>query len=68
VLRRAAENPETPQTAAEPRGNPLDYWKHLAVSFAFGFLVAALIGFQLQEWRRRATAPGSLQDSASSVK
>jgi hypothetical protein len=28
-------------------------WRHVAVSFGFGFLVAALIGFQWQEWRRR---------------
>ena len=68
AFRRAEENAPAETPTTETRGNPLDYWKHLAVSFAFGFLVAALIGFQLQEWRRRANAGTSLQDSASSVK
>ncbi|MFQ3648952.1 MAG: hypothetical protein SNJ75_01360 [Gemmataceae bacterium] len=68
LLRRAAEEGPAEVSAAELRGNPLDYWKHLAVSFAFGFLVAALIGFQIQEWRRRAQVTPSFQDSASSVK
>ena len=68
LLRRAAEQVAPEPATSRPSGTPLDYWRHLAVSFAFGFLVAALIGFQIQEWRRRANAPPSFQDSASSVK
>jgi hypothetical protein len=34
-------------------------WRHVTVGFAFGFLVAALLGFQWQEWRRRRMAQGS---------
>lgn len=40
-------------------------WRHIAVSFAFGFLVAALLGFQLQEWRRRAALGRQVQESNS---
>jgi tetratricopeptide (TPR) repeat protein len=46
--------------AAPPQGlrgdapAPLPFnFMHVAVGFGFGFLAAALLGFQLQEWRRR---------------
>jgi tetratricopeptide (TPR) repeat protein len=43
--------PPAPPPAATP---PMPFnWKHVLVGFAFGFLVAALLGFQWQEWRRR---------------
>jgi tetratricopeptide (TPR) repeat protein len=68
ALRRVgAEAPaETPEL--EEDRMPFN-WRHIAVSFAFGFLVAALIGFQIQEWRRRgADTRASTPDSVSSVK
>jgi hypothetical protein len=38
--------------APPPQQMPFN-WRHVMVGFAFGFLVAALLGFQWQEWRRR---------------
>jgi hypothetical protein len=32
-------------------------WRHVGASFVVGFLVAALLGFQVQQWRRRRPAP-----------
>jgi hypothetical protein len=67
ALRRAAEAPAENADQAEER-MPFN-WRHIAVSFAFGFLVASLIGFQIQEWRRRRSdvRPGT-PNSVSSVK
>jgi tetratricopeptide (TPR) repeat protein len=43
-----------PSTQPSMSGPPMPFnWKHVLVGFAFGFLVAALLGFQWQEWRRR---------------
>lgn len=55
---QAFTGPPTPPPV-EP---PLPFnWRHITASFAFGFLVAALVGFQLQEWRRRARANETAQ-------
>jgi hypothetical protein len=39
-------------TPFAPRQPPFS-WQHVTVAFVFGFLVAALLAFQWQEWRRR---------------
>jgi tetratricopeptide (TPR) repeat protein len=44
--------PTGPQPTTTASAVPFN-WKHVLVGFAFGFLVAALLGFQWQEWRRR---------------
>jgi hypothetical protein len=31
-------------------------WRHMLATFAFGFLVAALLGWQLQVWMGRKSA------------
>lgn len=46
--------PQPPEVPPTPDARALPFnWGHVTVSFAFGFLVSALIGFQMQEWRRR---------------
>jgi hypothetical protein len=47
----APEPEERPPQAALPFD-----WRHVTVGFASGFLVAALLGLQWQEWRRRRQA------------
>jgi hypothetical protein len=42
-------------------------WRHVTVGFAFGFLVAALLGFQWQEWRRRRSLAASEAEEAASA-
>ncbi len=45
--------PPTPDTQVPP-GQQLPFnLRHAAVSFLFGLLVAALLGLQVQQWRRR---------------
>src|SRR5262249_9731329 len=54
----AKKQREAPGINPRPPPNPVlpFNWRHITASFAFGFLVAALVGFQFQEWRRRAKA------------
>ncbi|MFO0845870.1 MAG: hypothetical protein U0797_26390 [Gemmataceae bacterium] len=53
-----ASQPSIPQFDSPPGGDPgptapVFNFVHMAVSFGFGLLVAALAGLQFQEWRRR---------------
>ncbi len=54
-LARLIESPPQNLNAPPPPpGPPLPFkWKDVLVGFASGFLFAALLGFQWQEWRRR---------------
>jgi hypothetical protein len=52
-----------PPAAATP---PMPFnWKHIVVSFAFGFLVCALLFFQWQQWGRGRDNPPIAQDEES---
>jgi hypothetical protein len=54
---------QEPPPQAAPPPSWLPNWRHIAVGFIAGFLVAALAGLQLREWRRR-TAGGAAQPQA----
>lgn len=50
--------PPFDQPPADPGpAAPVFNFKHVTMGFGFGFLVAALCGFQWQEWRRRRLRP-----------
>lgn len=49
-----AEDFQPPGAVATP-AQPVFNFRHIAIGFGFGFLVAALCAFQWQEWRRRRT-------------
>jgi hypothetical protein len=71
VLAPVVLAPELDKPKAPPQLGPADLpsgagpqpqwpfnWRHILFSFVFGFLVAALVGLQVQQWRRpRRTAP-----------
>jgi tetratricopeptide (TPR) repeat protein len=57
--------PPTPPDAATAEPARLPNWKHIIVSFVFGFLAAALLGLQWQEWRRRRQPAGEEVDFES---
>ena len=63
LARRIAPGPpvapaDTPDVSPSGTARDLPFnWRHVTVGFAFGFLVAALVGFQWQEWRKRRGTP-----------
>lgn len=61
--RSALIDPGAAPPTEEPAPLPFN-WRHIAVSFVFGAIFAALMGMQWWEWRRRAEAAPSATASS----